>query len=368
MALTFVKKPPAIGLKIQSFTKPYEYYYINFLTAECQCPKFKKDAKCKHLEAVGLFKSPPFTPRTNPTYSQALSAVVKSVRLRRVEEAIYWMVYLDTFPETKGERFRLARRLLILSAEDGHNIPTMKKIATELPKLSQKTTSLVYLVGEALRICKSPNWWDPQTGGHDYLYHSLIGQRLWWQKKWYHKREEVEEALIQAFDTQDKALAIGAVISYGVVKSPGVGTTKQAEWLLEQATLRNHEAAIALCTTHLLQKSALSGDNNILSQAAWMLAGGVSPIAMTEKPGVTYGEAVEALKKAQEQWKTPHTIPTWCCDGIHCAGNDPRFAGVLPLMYSVCLAYKKYGRVDPDDAWGHDLYCLDGLNVEKIGW
>ena len=36
-------------------------------------------------------------------------------------------------------------------------------------------------------------------------------------------------------------------------------------------------------------------------------------------------------------------------------------------MYAVCLAFKHYGRVDPNDEWLPEFMCHDGLTIEQ-GW
>ena len=71
------------------------------------------------------------------------------------------------------------------------------------------------------------------------------------------------------------------------------------------------------------------------------------------------------LDMAKERWKSPRPIPGWCCDGIHCAGNDVRFAGLWHLMYAVCRAYEYYGRVDPEDPWLPCFHCSDGLVIKE---
>jgi hypothetical protein len=68
--------------------------------------------------------------------------------------------------------------LLIGSAEDGHSIAAMERTAGNFWKLSKPQGDLIELVAEAIRICKLPNWWHPETGGHDYVYQSLVGQRI----------------------------------------------------------------------------------------------------------------------------------------------------------------------------------------------
>jgi hypothetical protein len=329
----------------------------------CDCEQFMINGRCDHLSALGLYHLRPFTPSVHPTFSQALSGLVKSIRIRRVGEAVYWLLYLDGFKE-KQYWFRTARRLLIGSAEDGMSIRVMEQLSDSFRTISKPQADLRYLVSEAIRICRLPNWWTPETEGQDYLYHSLVGQRQWWYKRWDHRLKTLEHEIAGAIDCQDKAMALGGVMAYASLqKSEQVGATKQAEFLLHLAEERAHDLAIRLCRIHLSHRSALSADNNFLSQAAWYLAGGQSPVA-EKLELVTVEECNAALEKARRACKKPHRIPTWACDGIHCAGNDTRFAGMLPEMYAVCRAYQHYGRVDPDDLWLPQFRCLDGLIIE----
>jgi len=287
---------------------------------------------------------------------------VKSIRIRRVDEAVYWLVYLDTFKE-RQYRFRTARRLLIGSAEDGLSVPVMEMITDGFRTISKPEADLWYLASEAIRICRHPNWWFPETGGPDYIYHSLIGERAWKYKQWDHRLKTLEHEIASAIEHNDKAMALGAVAAYGSLsKTEQVGTTKQAEFIQRMAEDRKHDLAVRLCKVHLSQKTALAGDNNFISQAVWHLAGGVSPVA-EKLELVTIGECNELLERARKAWKRPHRIPRWCCDGMHSAGDDPRFVGLLPQMYAVCLAYQHYGRIDPADKWLPEFECFDGLTI-----
>jgi hypothetical protein len=74
---------------------------------------------------------------------------------------------------------------------------------------------------------------------------------------------------------------------------------------------------------------------------------------------------MQLLDGAREKWKAPDLIPGWCCDGIHCAGNDIRFAGMWHLMYAVCRAFEYYARVDPEDPWMSHFHCYDGLMIKE---
>jgi hypothetical protein len=114
------------AIRLKSFTGDL-WHNISVSNKTCDCEQFQISGRCDHLSALGLYRLRPFTPTVRPTFSQALSGLVKSIRIRRVEESVYWLVYLDTFKE-KPYRFRTARRLLIGSAEDGHSIPVVTRL------------------------------------------------------------------------------------------------------------------------------------------------------------------------------------------------------------------------------------------------
>ncbi len=349
---------PKAVLRLKSFSGDC-WHIIDLNKRTCDCREFIRNGKCEHLTVLGVYPLKPFTPSTHPTFSQALSGLVKSLRIRRVEDAVYWLMYLDTFPEAQ-HRFRTARRLLIGSAEDGHSVAVMERVSSVFRALSKPSADLSLLVAEAIRICKLPNWWDPRTGGPDYLYSSLVGQRYMIYSSTERSLTAMTRLIEQAIDEQNTALAMAGV--QGLVEA-NVTSSVQAELLKSLAQQTQHALAERLVDVHLKAKTPLSGDNNFISQALWMMAGGVSPIAEAAV-AVSEQEVQEMLESARERWKNPSPIPTWCCDGVHCAGNDLRFAGMLPLMFAVCLAYEHYGRVDPQDKWLPQFRCLDGLILE----
>lgn len=338
------------------------WYNISLDDKTCDCLDFHKNAgRCEHLTALGIHHLRPFLPKTHPTFSQALSGLVKSLRIRRVEDAVYWLTYLDSFKE-KQYRFRTARRLLIGSAEDGLSVRVMEKVREKFLTISKPQSDLLNWVAEAVRICKLPNWWHPDSGGPDYIYQSMVGERKWKYKAWDRKLPTLQKEIQKAIDEKDRAMAVGGVMAFASMQ-PIFGATKQAEFLLQEAENKGHDLAVRLCKIHLSARTALSSDNNFLCMAAWMMAGGVSPVA--EKiESMTAGECYELLDKAKERWLNPQPIPRWCCDGTHCAGDDPRFMGCLPEMCAVCKAYEHYGRVDPEDKWLNSFQCYDGLIIE----
>jgi hypothetical protein len=336
------------------------WYKISLDKRTCSCPQFIAARSCKHLNALGIYGPPrAFVAKTHPTFSQALSAMVKSIRLRRAEDAVYWLMYLDTFKEPES-RFRTARRILIGSAEDGHSIAVMEKVMGSFKRINKLPVAIEELAAEILRICKVPNWWHPSTGGHDYIYHGMVGERQLWQLRVENSSENFMNLLVQSIVEQDKTKALSAAMGLSQCR---LGGTRQAEFILECAKKADHEHAQRLARVHLSARTALASDNNFLCQGAWLLAGGVSPVADVIEP-VHGSEVLETLERARKRWNDPKPIPGWCVDGVHSAGNDVRFMGVWPRMYAVCRAFSNYGRVEPEDKWLPQFQCFDGLTIQ----
>ena len=127
------------AIRLKSFNGS-EWHTISLEKETCDCLEFLSTQQCPHLSALGIHLLRPFTPKTHPTFSQALSGLVKSLRIRRVEDAVYWLHYLDTFKE-RQHRFRVARRLLIGAAEDGHSVDVMESVLAAFPKMTKPDTS-----------------------------------------------------------------------------------------------------------------------------------------------------------------------------------------------------------------------------------
>ena len=349
---------PPVVLRLKSFSGEC-WHTLSITRRTCDCREFIRNGRCEHLQILGIYPLKPFTPKTHPTFSQALSGLVKSLRIRRVNDAVYWLLYLDTFPEVQ-HRFRTARRLLIGAAEDGHSVAVMERVLQAFRTISKPKADLSLLVTEAIRICKHPNWWSPLTGGADCIHSALVGERDMAYCSAERSLHSMAGLIERAVDERDKTLALAGLQGLREAK---VSASIQAELIRDVARRYKHPIAERLAEIHLGARTALSGDSNFLSHAVWMMAGGISPVVDDLAP-VTENEVAALMQEAKERWKDPHPIPTWCCDGIHCAGNDSRFAGMLPQMFAVCLAFEHYGRVDPADEWLPQFRCLDGLLIE----
>ena len=348
-------------IKIRSFSDPSIGYTVDTSALTCSCQSFNTESWCKHLEIVGQYKPKKVTLSARPSYSQALSGVVKGIRIRNIEEAAYWLNYCWGFREKlPGSQFRTVRRLLIGSAEDGHSIAVMEKLAENFAALLTKDVELPRVMAELIRICKVPNWWHPGTGGHDYIHSGMVASRRVVYSTPPSDLDVCLSGLEQAVEKQDKVSAMSWVFLAGEFKGAG---SALAHKLQEIALCEAHEPAKRLMANiHLRHSKALTNDNNFISQAAWLLSGGCSPVMSQIEP-VTHAEVRHLMEKVQVI--PPHVIPGWSCDGVHCVGNDTRYMGMWDRMYAVCRQYSRYQRVSPDDQWlEHEFYSLDGLSME----
>lgn len=349
---------------LRSFSNPNTTYTVDKSAGHCSCPAYAARHWCKHLEALGRYKQTSVSLTATPSYSQALSAVVKCIRVRNTEEGTYWLKYCWAFRNQMPEsQYRTVRRLLIGSAEDGHSIAVMETVAKNLTALLAQDVEFSALVAELIRICKVPNWWHPSTGGHDYIYTGMIaGRRTLYDTN----RYNLDHCLLsmeKAIDSQDKIAALFWMNKAD--ESRDDASLAIAHRLLEIGVIRKHSAAIRLTKNiHLLHSKTLHDDNNFIGQAAWLLAGGVSPV-IDHIETVTKREIQEILDKVNAT--EPYPIPEWCCDGVHCAGNDVRYMGMFSRMFAVCNQFNHYHRVQPDDIWLEDsFYSLDGLEFKPL--
>lgn len=348
-------------IEIRSFTEPETYYQVDTDLSTCSCPAYQGDGWCKHLEALGRYKPRKVTLSARPSYSQALSGLVKCIRIRNIDEGAYWLNYLWGFREKlSGSQYRTVRRLLIGSAEDGHSVAVMEKVAENFGPLLAKDIEFPHVVAEMVRICKAPNWWHPDSGGHDYIHCGMVASRRTLYDQQTYPLDHCLSALTRAVENQDKVGAMFWMIK-GCDAGKGAGLAL-ANLLLEIALHRNHGPVVRMMRDVFLRHAkALHDDNNFIGQAAWLLAGGQCPV-VDQIETVTHGEVRQLLERIRST--ELHTIPEWCCDGVHCAGNDVRYMGMWDRMYAVCRQFDHYQRVSPDNPWIEgEFYSLEGLEV-----
>ena len=113
--------------------------------------------------------------------------------------------------------------------------------------------------------------------------------------------------LVLSIDQQDKVGALyWTMAAHGAGKGAGL---QLAQKLYTLATERNCTPALRLMkNVYLPHAKSLSADSNFTCQAAWFLAGGVSPV-IDQIETVTLGEIRQFLDKCE----THH--PMWCLSG-----------------------------------------------------
>lgn len=350
-------------LLLESFNHPGTTYEVKKDIGTCSCSVFAEAGWCEHLEAVGRYNTRRVTLSSRPSFSQALSGLVKGIRLRDEKEAAHWLYYCWNFrTKLEGAQFRTVRRLLIGSAEDGHSIAVMENMADSFVPLLSKEAKFEDVLVELLRICRVPNWWHPDSNGPDYIRSGMLGYR---KRLYTAGLPSVEECLLgieRAIENQDRVDAL-----YWVMRADQTGVKcgrQVADTLLRSALMRNHLPAVRLMRNIYFRHSqSLSQDNNFACQAAWLLAGGVSPL-IDEAPQLGDGEVGVVMDYLHSN--PVHVIPEWCCDGVHCGGNDIRYAGMWDRMYAVCQQYSHYQRMNPNDPWIEEaFYSFDGLHIVR---
>jgi len=346
--------------RLMSFTSPGQFYEVDKGARTCTCPAYTPGNLCKHLNAVGVYNQRLGKLSSRPNYSQALSAVVKGIRLRRLEEAAFWLHYCWGFNDRlPGAQFRTVRRLLIGAAEDGHSIAVMEKVSEKFPNLLQKDVPFERVLAELIRICDQPNWWHPDSGGQAYIRDYLLAARQnLYRPSPLGFAADMKE-LVAAIQDQNPAASIGAIQrARGNDPKSGRGV---AEALYRLAEQNQHEHARRVLAIFIRHAKPLAHDENFLCQAAWLLAGGYSPVLDSIEP-VTLGRVRRLMEAVQLM--PAHPVPEWGCDGVHCIGNDIRYAGMSDRMDAVCQQFNYYQRLDPADVWLEEaFYPLVGLHM-----
>ena len=293
------------------------------------------------LDGLGEFKPT----ATHPAVSAAMSAFIKAIRLRFTEDAIYWLHYLHTFPD---QRYKLCRRILLASGEDNLSVPVMHHASKYLT--GWKTATLHDTATEVVRICKTKNWWEQMTTGHQYIKFWRIATALpdsfdgWYQ--------DIVGELVESLADEDRTKSASALIVLKRFKQYDPKTV--AGLFIRQAKFQNNYEAADTLQVMLDHPKVFKFDTNHLAQAHFRLFAGL--LGEQENPDVDPDEVQELLDQVEDKWKAPKPIPSYYLDGMHTAGKDKRFMGIPASMYGMCKAYKKFGRLHPDDVWPSDFW------------
>lgn len=288
-------------------------------------------------ETVNLFPS-----ESTPTASDAISALIKSVRLRDSPEAVFWLVYLWQIPK---ERPRVKRRVLLTSAEDNISVGVMECVADWYDSPNRRL--LESAATEVVRICATQNWYA-QPDGRNYIYA--------WRMAELHPQKFTGATLDDLFGimrgaVKDQKLLTGLAAFTALYRRRDFRAQPFAELLVELAYTSPHHQAKKLAQVYNRMAPTLWTDGNVSGQCYYALMRG--EFGNQDVPEADPELAAQLIEQARNRLKDGAiTVPAYARDGIHTRGGaDKRFAGVVKSMVGCCGAYEHYGRLSPEDVW-----------------
>lgn len=278
--------------------------------------------------------------------SACMSALIKAIRLRRIDMATRYLGHL--WSAGNDARTRTRRRILICSAEDNTSVAVMNHVSDWF---KSEQLDVVHPLREVLRICGTPNWYATPSG------RAYIG--AWWRAETkanphIGKPQEPLQAVIEASVRDHKA--IDAIQAFNaIISDRRYSRQSLARCLRALAVQDGNSLAIRLADLHSEHLSALWWDSNFSGQCLYTILAGPIGSQLDPEPDESQVLALAAQVVAQT---TPPDVPPWCLDGIHTSGHDARFSGVVKHMAAACIAYERFGRLSPDDAWESDDLLL----------
>ena len=282
-----------------------------------------------------------------PNVPLVTSAFVKSIRLRRLEDALGWLTQLWALPSL---RQRVTRRILVSSGEDSMS-----------PELILETGrwfggphrySYPHAAQAVLRICQMPSWWALPEG-HEMMFAWLRAEALAASRKASSYQTEMA-SLSAAIQLGDREVGLGVFTRLSLM--PEYSNVGLVELLGPHVERGNDPRATALFDCWRGLSPVLGRDTNISGLLLYMLLGGGVP-----RVNVPKDDALRVQLPAQpvgDEWGGREP-PPWANDGIHARGRgqvDQRFAGLLGNFVAMCRAHEHYGRLDPNDPWIPEFY------------
>lgn len=307
-------------------------------------------------------------PVSKCSIAQAMSALVKSVRLRHTESAVYWYLHVATcFP---NDSLRLYRRLFIIGAEDCID-PTIQRQMYEwyMQALTSKNTPRTHRLAVYMiqRICTTEDWWQSKSGQRYILGWRLTEKAskeagpLSEDQKAYFKSPECSDDIVEiATSSQPMGSRVQKALDlhfHGCAS--GMNRKLYASKLVGAARASKNLQARLTAQAHLTFATQLGNmDENWLGQALWRLLG--EPLEAQSIADMSDTDKLFDLK-LQEVFDAQRTPPAWTQDGIHCSGKDRRFAGLLPSMTACCNVFNENIALSPDMSFQDKHYSSDTL-------
>lgn len=291
-----------------------------------------------------------------PTPSDAISAFIKSVRLRYPTESIKWLTYLWQQPK---ERPRVQRRILLISGEDNISVGVTEMVSDWYGSPSRK--SIEAAATEVLRIIETKNWYA-QPDGREYIYSWRIAELS--------PPDFSGASLNDLFEIMGKAvkdhdLIRGLAAFNAAYERRDFRAQHLASHLMEWARESGNQQANRLAHVFSKNASTLWTDGNISGQAYYALIHG--EFGEQRVPEINSETATQLIDQAIEKLQGPIEAPSYARDGIHTkSGSEKRFSGVVRHMAAASRAFEHFGRLDPSDQWLPEFYDAPTIDIPNL--
>lgn len=287
--------------------------------------------------------------QVTPSPSKAISAFIKSLRLRRAHDAVFWAAFL--WQDSNG-RARVQRRLLYGSAEDNLSVSVIECISDWYS--SPRKRSFDAATEEILRLCATKNWWAQRDG----WWYIFAWRRVEMDRPDYRNLslDELYETLHSAIIDRDSARGLSAFNA--VYERREFRPKPFAEQLTQWASLYGGEQSKRLAAVYAKHASAFWLDGNMSGQTYYALLHG--DFGENASPKIGSDQVQAAIANATDRLLSgPIEVPSYALDGVHAGGgSEKRFAGLLKYMAGCCKAYQHYGRLSPEDLWLPSFFDL----------
>jgi hypothetical protein len=286
--------------------------------------------------------------------SQIASTLMKNMRLKREVDACYWAL---AFLRGGIDRSYIGRRCYGSSGEDNMSVRVIE-MAAELARRPPKV-ELPYLQA-VIAITRGPKWYDMPYRQYTMARLEIFRPgRLW--------KDESDDRVMQY---GEQAILHQSFVDFFRAelelwyRKQNVPLTRK----LLDAGLSSPVPEVRRLTKcmELHFWFHATRDAFVKWQMGWQLWNGVLP--GVDEP-IDLSGANDAIALAEERWSAEpmEPIPSWCLDGIHTSGDDPRFAGDVNGVRNMLAMFDRYGRLDPSDA-GITVREGQGGKYRKAGW